>query len=493
MPKRNFPLQGKTIQGRKYAKRACKFCNISHLRCDNGRPCQNCVKRQLDTSCIDMTVMTKRKPKKVARAKSIPQMTPVAFPNFSIENVGIYMIRNNSCNWSHESSIFPMRRYSNDSENTLINFSNWTSSKENFVSETAPNNNNSNGGYENATSRSVIHNQLGPPTMKRHNSEQIVLQSPGSVTSQVNKNISNRPLIRNQISQPNIFDKMENNNLQNPPNNDINFPILHNFPPYVPPQQINKVENIKQSEIGSSNIGENIENVADLFKRNIIIKPHDYRNAFIKLQNYFTEKLRYYETQQLNYDENVSHNNVSTKIVIIQIIRQYIGQFTCFAPIMNNELLVDHETIFNQKLITFQESLKKTTQNIIVAIWRRSGEICYINIEFLKFFQCTNEEILNQTRFIFEFWDDEMTYRYMSKYNDTMNFTRDDAIQFLCPPAINVISHTDETDLLTPLQYCDLIRRNGTTIRSAVNITIEKDTNSIPILIIGQLFPLTTF
>ncbi|KAG0303980.1 Transcriptional regulator of nonfermentable carbon utilization [Linnemannia gamsii] len=42
-----------TNNRRKKASRACFHCQKAHLTCDDARPCQRCVKRDLAGSCTD--------------------------------------------------------------------------------------------------------------------------------------------------------------------------------------------------------------------------------------------------------------------------------------------------------------------------------------------------------------------------------------------------------------------------------------------------------
>lgn len=38
---------------RKRCKTACHYCKISHMTCDDGRPCQRCIKRKIGHLCHD--------------------------------------------------------------------------------------------------------------------------------------------------------------------------------------------------------------------------------------------------------------------------------------------------------------------------------------------------------------------------------------------------------------------------------------------------------
>ncbi|KAG1059325.1 hypothetical protein G6F42_028359 [Rhizopus arrhizus] len=40
-------------QRKKKAARACIHCQKAHLTCDDSRPCQRCIKRNLATTCTD--------------------------------------------------------------------------------------------------------------------------------------------------------------------------------------------------------------------------------------------------------------------------------------------------------------------------------------------------------------------------------------------------------------------------------------------------------
>ncbi|ORZ12191.1 hypothetical protein BCR41DRAFT_356654 [Lobosporangium transversale] len=47
------PNQTQTPQRRKKASRACFHCQKAHLTCDDSRPCQRCIKRDLASTCAD--------------------------------------------------------------------------------------------------------------------------------------------------------------------------------------------------------------------------------------------------------------------------------------------------------------------------------------------------------------------------------------------------------------------------------------------------------
>ncbi|KAI9317241.1 hypothetical protein BX666DRAFT_164683 [Dichotomocladium elegans] len=44
-----------TTQRKKKAARACVHCQKAHLTCDDSRPCQRCIKRDLASTCTDGT------------------------------------------------------------------------------------------------------------------------------------------------------------------------------------------------------------------------------------------------------------------------------------------------------------------------------------------------------------------------------------------------------------------------------------------------------
>lgn len=52
-------------QARRPIQKACVFCHEKHLQCDLGRPCQNCLKRNISSTCRDK----QRKPRRADRRR----------------------------------------------------------------------------------------------------------------------------------------------------------------------------------------------------------------------------------------------------------------------------------------------------------------------------------------------------------------------------------------------------------------------------------------
>ena len=272
---------------------------------------------------------------------------------------------------------------------------------------------------------------------------------------------------------------LENVYLNNQRNTDI--PHVDTPPPI-------DFENVENNQITPLELRKQIKNVQDLFTKSYLIKSHNYKKAFQTLQEIYSHKKMMMMIKYSLNDNPINNldsfkNSNQSKLPLIQSIQFFITQFICFAPTMNSKKLMQQEMMFAKTLLE-QENELSNVDSVIIAIWRRSGEISFVNEKFLNFFECTYEEVLGRTRFIFEFWNDETTNRYMAKYSETMDFTRDD------PIPCNSTGNNERSNFSAPLEYYDLTKKDGTISRSLASITIEKDTSIIPILIIGQLLPI---
>lgn len=596
MPERKnyFISQTGKAQKRIYVPRACEFCNIKHIQCDRGRPCQNCLKRDRATLCKDVATTRKRQSR---TTKLSPNMATTGFndnnntivtrpfeflstgnfhthnyninnnsgadnfcntTSFSlnqphnnsnydvsniIENPNIFIsnnmtliknstmpmmntsnivtknnsdmtTRNNSYIWSNRPNINQRRRSSD--ENTMSDITTYTTPKEgdylNVMKNTNINNNDSDEIYstviDDNSKRNQNHRQclddisvmnilenwdMNGPRRNECNQlpvkqNQLRLQSASPMFTGVNRVMTSTKPAQFQFGQNNnpieITDQLFNQ-LKHPEgvflNNQKSLDIPHVATP--PPTDFEDVEN---DHITPIELRKHIKTVEDLFTKSYLIKSHNYKKAFQALQDIFSQKrslmIRDSLSNNTSNDFDNYRNTSESKLLLIKSIQFFITQFTCFAPTMNNKQLIEHEMLFTKTLLEQEQELH-SVDNLIVAIWRRSGEISFVNEKFLDFFECTYKEVLGQTRFIFEFWDDETTNRYMSRYSDTMDFTRDDSIQG------TLTGNPESTKSSAELEYYDLIKKDGTIVRSLASVTIEKDTSMIPILIIGQLLP----
>ncbi|CAL9732367.1 glucose starvation modulator protein 1 [Monosporozyma unispora] len=445
--------------------------------------------------------------------------------NVSTRNNSNLVTRTNSNIWSHESSVNPTTRTSKECDHIMSDITAYTTSNENGcpniigninmenTEEVCPNiitddnanqRNNINmnvmnimnilGNWDNNEPR---RNEFNSINLTAINPNHIRLQSASPLYRGVNGIVTSITPVRIQYSQNNDSNEMSEQLL----NQIINFDDVYfennthrniNIPRVVTPQPTD-FEDIKEKQLNPLEIRKHIKNIADLFVKSKLIKSYNYRKSFERLQEVFTKKknpmIKEFFIENKDSKHIKQRNNSDSKVILIQSIQQSISQFKCFAPTMDNKALRTHEMLFNKALLEYEQVLNNVG-SIIIAIWRRSGEICFVNKKFLDFFKCSQEEILGQARFIFEFWDDETTCRYMSKHSDTMNFTRDDAIQLINQPLLNENNLNQSSNFSADSEYCDLIKKDGSTVRSMVSITIEKDANSIPILIIGQLLPI---
>ncbi|KAF9517682.1 hypothetical protein BS47DRAFT_1371302 [Hydnum rufescens UP504] len=102
------------------------------------------------------------------------------------------------------------------------------------------------------------------------------------------------------------------------------------------------------------------------------------------------------------------------------------------------------------------------------AIWRRTGEICVVGLEFTMLTGWSREELVEQRKFIYELFENQSTVEYWE----------------------NFASHAFENTTQSVYSHCVLLKPSGEPVSCAFCFTIRRDMFSLPNLIIGQWLPL---
>lgn len=102
------------------------------------------------------------------------------------------------------------------------------------------------------------------------------------------------------------------------------------------------------------------------------------------------------------------------------------------------------------------------------AIWRRTGEICVVGLEFTMLTGWSKEELIGSRKFIYELFENQSVVEYWE----------------------NFASHAFENSTQSVYSQCVLLKPSGEPVACSFCFTIRRDMFDLPNLIIGQWLPL---
>ena len=180
--------------------------------------------------------------------------------------------------------------------------------------------------------------------------------------------------------------------------------------------------------------------------------------------------LSYLELQKLlkqKFDQEAEGANLLTHL-IKSLLQNYVSKFSILSSSLIEEDLILQELILQRSLLELENGIKLVGCTP-TAIWRRTGELCYINNEFLSLTGFDKYDILSQTRFIFEFWDHHSIITYFNMFQNVLAFG---------DYKNNTSSSHNNSNLL--FGNCNLKLKNSVLLSCAACWTVRRDSFNIP-------------
>lgn len=133
--------------------------------------------------------------------------------------------------------------------------------------------------------------------------------------------------------------------------------------------------------------------------------------------------------------------------------------------------LTEEDDIFVEKC--FQRSLLELEKMITMtgtptAVWRRTGEVCLVSLEFSLLTEWAQSEFEGEKKFIYELFESQSVVDYWE----------------------NFAAHAFESATPGVSSHCILVKPNGQKIPCTFCFTIRRDIFDLPYAIIGQWLPL---
>ncbi|CAO0793067.1 unnamed protein product [Mucor circinelloides] len=491
-------------QRKKKAARACIHCQKAHLTCDDSRPCQRCIKRNLATTCTDGA---RKKAKYLQDIEDAA--TSSSSPGTPFSTQSPMQTPNLNTPFVPETTSFQSSNFLDTGSPSIAGL---TNDSANRTSNTANNNMNYNYGFgSNATNLeySILSNMLGSPltdtipTAQTPTSADVLnniwsqQQSPiiesvaGTPMSLMNAanvtgvtdptflsspshlvstpTTSNVPTSSSPFNNNTTTTSTTNNNTTNTPtnnsNNNNNRPIASISSSAMGTSQISSSGISTLSAYGDGAVVANVASPVTastgpaVRRRNQIITPEmAYASA----------------TKPFSYADGYHYliNYVKTRMSREDLMRisRALALFrpSVLASMMN---LTEDDLVFTEKclqrtLLEYEKLISYSGTPTVV--WRRTGEITLVGKEFSLLTQWSRDMLLSKKTYIYELMSNPSAVEYWEKY------------------ALHAFDNTDSAVYST----CILMSPTKRIVPCTFCFTIKRDIFDLPSVIVGNFLPI---
>jgi len=133
--------------------------------------------------------------------------------------------------------------------------------------------------------------------------------------------------------------------------------------------------------------------------------------------------------------------------------------------------LSEEDEVFVEKC--FQRSLLELEKLISFSgtptvVWRRTGEICVVGLEFTMLTDWTRQDLLGNRKYIYELFENQSVVEYWEAF----------------------AKHAFENATQSVYSHCVLLKPSGVPVPCAFCFSIRRDIFDLPSIVIGQWLPL---
>ncbi|GAN04236.1 transcription factor [Mucor ambiguus] len=496
-------------QRKKKAARACIHCQKAHLTCDDSRPCQRCIKRNLATTCTDGARKKAKYLQDIEDAATTssspgtpfsttspmqtppnmntpfgPETAPFQTPNFlntgspsltGLTNDNANLSSNNNSNTTTTNNI--NYNYGFGSNATNLEYSILSNMLGSPLTDTIPN-------AQTPTSADVLNNiwsQQQSPILESVAGTPLSLMNAANVTRVADPTFltSSNHLVSTSAASnvPSSSSPFNNSNMTTTSNTTNN----NNTPPNAINNNNRPIASISSSAMGTSQIsssgistlsaygdGAVVANVASpvtastgpaVRRRNQIITPEmAYASA----------------TKPFSYADGYHYliNYVKTRMSREDLMRisRALALFrpSVLASMMN---LTEDDLVFTEKclqrtLLEYEKLISYSGTPTVV--WRRTGEITLVGKEFSLLTQWSRDMLLGKKTYIYELMSNPSAVEYWEKY------------------ALHAFDNTDSAVYST----CILMSPTKRIVPCTFCFTIKRDIFDLPSVIVGNFLPI---
>ncbi|KAI8891305.1 hypothetical protein K501DRAFT_319343 [Backusella circina FSU 941] len=459
-------------QRKKKAARACIHCQKAHLTCDDSRPCQRCIKRNLANSCTDGAR------KKAKYLQDCEDSNSVNSTYSSTQSINTSVANQQITGFVQDNSPLGSTNFMNTNSPTdpLLNIqlpgsefgSNITNLEYSILSDMLGSSLiESNTNQQQSTSSNSIN--MWPA---RQNSNITLVHGDQPAANIHLMNSSNLGYINGSQSP---LSNNSNDVSNSDGNSNIKEGVNSIFPNQAPVTSISS-STIGTSQVSSSGIstlsaygdGAVVAKVASpvtttsgptVRRRNQIItpemayasatKPFSYADGYHYLINYVKTRMNKEDLMRISRALALFRPSVLASMINL-----------------TEDDLVFTEKCLQRTLLEYEKLVSFSGTPSI--IWRRTGEICLVGKEFSLLTQWSKDMLLNRKVYIYELMDNQSAVEYWEKY------------------ALHAFDNTDSAVHST----CILMSPTKRAVPCTFCFTIKRDIFDLPSVIVGNFLPI---
>ncbi|KAG0035732.1 Transcriptional regulator of nonfermentable carbon utilization [Podila clonocystis] len=434
--------QNQAPQRRKKASRACFHCQKAHLTCDDSRPCQRCVKRDLAATCADGL---RKKAKYLQDAYDSQQQSDQGSQPSQGNMLGGLP--------DHLSDQDQMQRHSSMEESPLTDASslfNFPMSADYGFGSEAVN-----------LEYSIISTMLSSPTAEMNAMSDLSMVEnwrPGSLEAMANNPLANNNQLQKALTGANGT-TLNNNNTTNSNNNNSqqqqqpqingsNTGNANGLPLGPPATNGNPAPVFAHPTGGRASKRKFPSNTPENVYANTK-QPFNYTDGFHYLLRYVRERMDREEMMR-----------------ICRAMAMFRPSFIALIMNLTPEDLIFMEKCFQRTILEFEKLISFSGTPTVV--WRRTGEIALVGKEFSLLTQWSRDQLVGKKTYIYELMDNQSAVEYWEKFS----------------------THAFENTEQTVMTTCILLSPTNRVVPCTFCFTIKRDIFDIPLAIVGNFLPI---
>ncbi|KAF9435584.1 Transcriptional regulator of nonfermentable carbon utilization, partial [Entomortierella beljakovae] len=396
--------QSQQPQRRKKASRACFHCQKAHLTCDDSRPCQRCVKRDLAATCADGV----RKKAKYLQDAYDAQQLAAGQASQNVQDGS-----NTDLNRMDQQLLTDQDQQQRQSTgslegslsdpNSLFNFP--MTSDYGFGSEAVN------------LEYSIISTMLSSPTAELNNMSDLSIvenwqrQGLDAMASMANSNQLQKALgaaaaaaaaaaasgSGSGVGSPNVAGVLTNGANTNNNNNNLNNASSGILGPGTQPVNATNNTSSFQHPVSRASKRKFPSNTPENVYANTK-QPFNYTDGFHYLLRYVRERMDKEEMMR-----------------ICRAMAMFRPSFIALIMNLTPEDLIFMEKCFQRTILEFEKLISFSGTPTVV--WRRTGEIALVGKEFSLLTQWGRDQLVGKKTYIYELMDNQSAVEYWEKFS----------------------------------------------------------------------------
>ncbi|KAH9063199.1 hypothetical protein EDB87DRAFT_222801 [Lactarius vividus] len=421
---------------RRKVNHACLYCRRSHMTCDEGRPCQRCIKREIGHLCHD-----ENRPSKQGAAQAQTTMPPPPAAEPSVQPASTPFAATSTptpaaapLSWpglqaSQNSFVYPHETFGREFS-SLSDFLE-TLDEQAFFTGGAVNGGDALGGADVDMSGAVAQ----PPS----GNDDGAIPDPSALSG--------------QQTQPQVNDLLQR--------------YVDLVPPVLPSASLAEKFLLTAADPAPGTRDERLKRVIRTKYEAGLLKPYNYVKGYARLSRWM--------------DCNVSQESKQQILQPLSVLRP---KFRAIAQSLRDMDLVFIEEAFERLLLDYDRVF--SCMGIPACLWRRTGEIYKGNREFAALVGIDGYMLRDGGLCIYELMAEESAVNYWEKYGNVAFDSTQKAVLTSCvlrfKPTI-----TQGADAATPESAgLDTTSSEEGFINCCFSFTIRRDTWGIPLMIVGN-------